>query len=56
MATEKRVTEKTEIETEQKDRWSRPSTDEGEYKKSVTKVERTEESDDKPTIVVQTEE
>ena len=56
MGEEKRVTEKTEIETETKNRWTRPSTDEGEYKKTTTKVEKTEEADDKPTIVVQNEE
>jgi len=54
MAEEKRVTEKTETETETKNRWSPPPpANEGEYKKTTTKVERTEESDDKPTIVVQ---
>jgi hypothetical protein len=55
MAEEKRVTEKTETETETKNRWATPGNpNEGEYKKT-TKVERTEESDDKPTIVVHEE-
>ena len=55
MAEEKRVTEKTETETESKTRWGTPTPPgEGEYKKT-TRVERTEESDDKPTIVIQHE-
>ena len=55
MAEEKRVTEKTETETETKNRWATPENpNESEYKKT-TKVERKEESDDKPTIVVHEE-
>ena len=55
MAEEKKVTEKTEIETETKNHWSSP-TIEGEYKKTTTKVERKEETEDKPTVIIEEEE
>lgn len=56
MAEEKRVTETTETDTETKSHWNKPtSPSEGEYKKTTTKVERKEESEDKPTIVVHEE-
>lgn len=55
MAEEKRVTETTEIDTETKSTWNKPEPDEKEYRKTTTRVERKEESEDKPTIVVHEE-
>jgi hypothetical protein len=54
MATEKKVTEKTETESETSERWGRPGT-ESDYRKTTTKVERKEETEDKPTVIVEEE-
>jgi hypothetical protein len=55
MATEKKITEKTETEFETSERLGRPGT-EGDYRKTTTKVERKEETEDKPTVIVEGEE